>query len=219
MNLSDVYQHHSLVIASDYRIPDPAKVGPLLERRKDALAAMGAHHVLVYRSTHEHGRVLVMIGIHRREPVEDLMRSGVFFDWFDAAGVEDIPAVFAGEIVERFDMTDPAEGLLPPGVVVSAIVSVDDLDVLVAELHRAESRFRAAGIRKVWVFHAFDDVQEVLILQEIESEDSARRWIEHPDAAAEWMAGAGIGVYPPLFVGEFDSMVRIDSFGDIDTAD
>ncbi|MET0901137.1 MAG: fatty-acid--CoA ligase [Mycobacterium sp.] len=218
MNLSDVYQHHSLVIASDYRIPDPSKVGPLLQRRKDALAQMGAHHVLVYRSTQDHGRVLVMIGIHNREPVEDIMRSGVFFDWFDAAGVEDIPAVFAGEIVERFDMTDPAEGLLPPGVVVSTIVSVDDIEVLVAELHRAETRFKAAGIRKIWVFHAFDDSQEVLILQEVESEDSARRWIEHPDAAAAWMAGAGIGVYPPLFVGEFDSMVRVDSLGDADRA-
>lgn len=218
MNLSDVYGHHSLVIASDYRIPDPSQVGPLLQRRKDALAELGAHHVLVYRSTRESGRVLVMIGVHSREPVVNLMRSHVFFDWFDAVGVEDIPAVFAGEIVERFDMTDPHEGPQPPGVVVSAIVSVDDVGVLVAELHRAESRFKSAGIRKVWVFHAFDEPQEVLILQEIESEDSARRWIEHPDAAAAWMADAGIGVYPPLFVGEFDSMVRVDPLGDVDTA-
>ncbi|CAN5877073.1 hypothetical protein BH10ACT9_BH10ACT9_44690 [soil metagenome] len=210
MSLSEVYQHHSVVIASDYRIPDPSRVGPLLRRRKDALAEMGAHHVLVYRSTHEDGRVLVMIGVHSREPVVDLMRSRVFFDWFDAAGVEDIPAVFAGEIVERFDMTDPSEGPLPPGIIVSAIVLVDDIAVLVAELHGAAERFKSAGIRKVWVFHAFDDSQEALILQEIEDEDCARRWIEHPDAAAEWMTHAGVGVYPPLFVGEFDSMVRVD---------
>lgn len=209
MNIADVYQH-SLVIAADYRIPDPSKVGPLLQRRKDALAELGAHHVLVYRSTHDQGRVLVMIGVHTREPVVELMRSRVFFDWFDAAGVEDIPAVFAGEIVERFDLTETSDGPLPPGVVVSAIVTVDDIDVLVAELRSATKRFRSAGIRKVWVFHAFDDAQEVLVLQEIENEESARRWIEHPDVAAEWMSHAGIGVYPPLFVGEFDSMVRID---------
>ncbi|CAN5458975.1 hypothetical protein BH11ACT7_BH11ACT7_28090 [soil metagenome] len=210
MSLFEVYQHHSLVIASDYRIPDPSRVGPLLQRRKDALAEMGAHHVLVYRSTHEYGRVLVMIGVHSREPVVDLMRSRVFFDWFDAAGVEDIPAVFAGEIVERFDMTDPSKGPLPPGIIVSAIVLVDDIGVLINELRSATARFKSAGIRKVWVFHAFDDSQEVLILQEIEDEDCARRWIEHPDAAAEWMTHAGIGVYPPLFVGEFDSIVRVD---------
>lgn len=209
MNIADVYQH-SLVIAADYRIPDPAMVGPLLERRKDALAEMGAHHVLVYRSTQDDGRVLVMIGVRSREPVVDLMRSRVLFDWFDAVGVEDIPAVFAGEIVERFDMTEPSDVPLPPGIVVSAIVLVDDIAVLVTELRSATSRFISAGIRTIWVFHAFDDAQEVLILQEIDDEDSARRWIEHPDAAAEWMTHTGIGVYPPLFVGEFDSIVRVD---------
>ena len=209
MNIADVYQH-SLVIAADYRIPDPAKVGPLVERRKDALAEMGAHHVLVYRSTHDHGRVLVMIGVRSREPVANLMRSRVFFDWFNAVGVEDIPAVFAGEIVERFDFTEPSDGPRPPGIVVSAIVSVDDIGVLVTELRSAISRFRSAGIRRLWVFRAFDDAREVLILQEIDDEDTARRWIDHPDAAAEWMTHAGVGVYPPLFVGEFDSIVRVD---------
>ena len=54
---------HSMVIASDYRVPDPARVWPLLERRKAALADIGAHHVLVYTSTHDYGRVLVMIGV------------------------------------------------------------------------------------------------------------------------------------------------------------
>jgi hypothetical protein len=210
VSIADVYEHHSLVIAADYRIPDPSRVGPLLQRRQDALAALGAHHVLVYRSTRDAGRVLVMIGVHSREPVVDLMRSRVFFDWFDAVGVEDIPAVFAGEIVERFDMIDRTAPPLPPGVVVAAIVSVDDIAVLVAELRRAKGRFESAGIRKVWVFHAFDDSQEVLVLQEIADEDSARRWIEHPDAAAKWMSRAGIGVYPPLFIGRFDSMVRVD---------
>ncbi|EUA92941.1 putative fatty-acid-CoA ligase FadD16 [Mycobacterium ulcerans str. Harvey] len=40
--------------------------------------------------------------MHSREPVVELLRSRVFFDWFDAVGVDDIPAVFAGEIVDRF---------------------------------------------------------------------------------------------------------------------
>jgi heme-degrading monooxygenase HmoA len=201
---------HSMVIASDYRIPDPTRVWQLLERRKSALADIGAHHVLVYTSTHDYGRVLVMIGVHSREPIVELLRSRVFFDWFDAVGVDDIPAVFAGEIVDRFVDVPPASPSVP-GVVVAAIASVDDVSTLTAEVRSAMDRFTAAGIRKTWVFQAFDDDHEVLILQEFPDEESARRWIEHPDAAAQWMSGAGVGPYPPLFVGQFFDMMRIDT--------
>ena len=201
---------HSMVIASDYRVPDPARVWPLLERNKAALADIGAHHVLVYTSTHDYGRVLVMIGVHSRERIVDLLRSRVFFDWFDAAGVEDIPAVFAGEIVDRFIAETPAT-LRAPGVVVAGIGSVDDVSTLTAEVGGAMARFTAAGIRKTWVFQAFDDEHEVLILQEFPDEESAREWIDHPDAAAEWMSGAGVGAYPSLFVGRFFDMMRIET--------
>ena len=207
MNDGDI---HSMVIASDYRIPDPTQVWPLLERRKSALADIGAHHVLVYTSTHDYGRVLVMIGVHSREPIVELLRSRVFFDWFDAVGVEDIPAVFAGEIVDRFVAAPPSTSGAP-GVVVAAIASVDDVSALTAEVRSAMDRFIAAGIRKTWVFQAFDDDHEVLILQEFPDEESARQWIEHPDAAAQWMSGAGVGPYPPLFVGRFFDMMRIES--------
>ncbi|HYQ36504.1 MAG TPA: fatty-acid--CoA ligase [Mycobacterium sp.] len=207
MNDGDI---HSMVIASDYRIPDPTQVWPLLERRKSALADIGAHHVLVYTSTHDYGRVLVMIGVHSREPIVELLRSRVFFDWFDAVGVEDIPAVFAGEIVDRFVAAPPSTSGAP-GVVVAAIASVDDVSALTAEVRSAMDRFIAAGIRKTWVFQAFDDDHEVLILQEFPDEESARQWIEHPDAAAQWMSGAGVGPYPPLFVGQFFDMMRIES--------
>ena len=207
MNDGDI---HSMVIASDYRIPDPTQVWPLLERRKSALADIGAHHVLVYTSTHDYGRVLVMIGVHSCEPIVELLRSRVFFDWFDAVGVEDIPAVFAGEIVDRFVAAPPSTPGAP-GVVVAAIASVDDVSALTAEVRSAMDRFIAAGIRKTWVFQAFDDDHEVLILQEFPDEESARQWIEHPDAAAQWMSGAGVGPYPPLFVGQFFDMMRIES--------
>ena len=99
---------HSMVIASDYRVADPEQVWPLLNRRRSALAGIGAHHVLLYTSTHDHGRVLVTIGVRSREPIVELLRSRVFFDWFDAVGVDDIPAVFAGEIVERFGSVAPS---------------------------------------------------------------------------------------------------------------
>ena len=49
-----------------------------------------------------------------------------------------------------------------------------------------------------------------MILQELDDEDRARRWIEHPDPAAPWIAGAGRGAYPPVFVGKFFDMMRID---------
>lgn len=211
MSANDI---HSMVIASDYRVPDPTRVWPLLERNKSALADIGAHHVLVYTSTHDYGRVLVMIGVHSRERIVDLLRSRVFFDWFDAAGVDDIPAVFAGEIVDRFIAEapfNPPSDLRAPGVVVAGIGSVDDVSTLTAEVGDAMDRFTAAGIRKTWVFQAFDDDHEVLILQEFPDEGSAREWIDHPDAAAEWMSGAGVGAYPPLFVGRFFDMMSIET--------
>lgn len=200
---------HSMVIASDYRVPDPDRVWPLLQRRKSALAGIGAHHVLVYKSTQDYGRVLVMIGVRSREPIVELLRSRVFFDWFDAVGVDDIPAVFAGEIVDRFAQSALANPRAP-GVVVAAIASVDHVSMLSAEVRSALDRFTAAGIRKTWLFQAFDDGQEVMILQQFDAEDQALRWIDNPDSAAPWIAGAGMGAYPPVFVGKFLDMMRIE---------
>jgi hypothetical protein len=94
-------------------------------------------------------------------------------------------------------------------VVVAAIASVDDVATLTTEVRAGLDRFTAAGIRKTWVFQAFDDDHEVLILQEFPDEEGARQWIDHPDAAASWMSGAGVGAYPPLFVGRFFDMMRI----------
>ena len=197
---------HSMVIASDYRVADPEQVWPLLTRRRSALAGIGAHHVLLYTSTHDHGRVLVTIGVRSREPIVELLRSRVFFDWFDAVGVDDIPAVFAGEIVERFGSV----GQSAPGVVVAAMSAVDDVPSLTHEIRGALPRFEAAGIRETRLFQAFDDSHEVMIMQELDDENHARRWIEHPDTAAPWIDGAGVGAYPPVFVGKFFDMMRID---------
>jgi hypothetical protein len=197
---------NSMVIASDYRVADPEQVWPLLTRRRSALADIGAHHVLLYTSTHDHGRVLVTIGVRSREPIVELLRSRVFFDWFDAVGVDDIPAVFAGEVVERFGSVAQSA----PGIVVAAMSAVDDVPSLTHEIRRALPRFEAAGIRETRLFQAFDDSHEVMILQDLDDENHARRWIEHPDTAAPWIDGAGVGAYPPVFVGKFFDMMRID---------
>ena len=63
------------------------------------------------------------------------------------------------------------------------------------------------------MYQALDDGREVMILQEIEDEISARQWIDHPDAAAEWMTTAGFGAYPSLFVGKLAHVMTIDEQG------
>lgn len=197
---------HSLVLAADYRVPDIEQMWQSLRGRESDLAGIGAHHVVVYASAWESGRVFVTIGVHHREPVPELLRSPVIFEWFDVAGLDDIPAVFAGEVVEKLDLYP---GSSAPGVVVAAMASVDNLGALIARAHSAVDRFRAAGVRQIWVYQAFDNDREVLILQELDDEMSARQWLDHPDAAAEWISGAGRGPYPPVFVGRFAHMMTI----------
>ncbi|ANE80549.1 fatty-acid--CoA ligase [Mycobacterium adipatum] len=199
---------NSLVLVSDYRVPDPSTVWPLLQRRTESLADMGVHHVLVYTSTTDPERVLVILGIHAREPVLDLLRSRVFFDWFDAVGVQDLPAVFAGELFDRIDF-DHDEHPAPP-VMVSMVTSVADIAELNLRVRGAASAFHAAGVQRFWSFRALDDPHEVLILQQIDDELSARRWLHDSDDAAEWLAEAGVGAYPPVFIGQFQQMMRIE---------
>jgi hypothetical protein len=199
---------HSLVLTTNYRVPDPTRVWPLLQRRRDGLAALGAHHVYVYTSTNDPERVLVSIALDTREPVVELLRSRAFFEWFDAVGVEDLPAVFAGELIERFDFVgDPAAA--PPGVVVVGIMIVDDEAAFRSHVRETRDLFLKAGIRRVRIFEAFDDPHEVMFLHELADEDSVGRWLQRPDIAAEWFSDAGVGAYPPLFVGRLAHMMRI----------
>ena len=120
------------------------------------------------------------------------------------------PAVFAGEIVERF-VAAPPSNRERPGVVVAAIASVDDVSTLTREVRAAMDRFTAAGIRKTWVFQAFDDDHEVLILQEFPDEEGARQLDRPSRRRGPVDAGAGVGAYPPLFVGRFFDMMRIEA--------
>jgi hypothetical protein len=200
---------HSLVLASDYRVPNPDRVWQLLERRQESLASLGAHHVLVYASTTEPGRVLVLLAIHAREPVLELLRSRVIFDWFDAVGVEDIPAVFAGEVVERLNVTEES-GPAAPEVMVSLVTLVEDVPNLFAHVRETVDELRVAGIRKVLIFSAFDNPREVMLLLQIDDEAHAHHWLRYSGLAAEWLDKAGIGAYPPVFVGRFRRMIRID---------
>jgi len=201
---------HSLILTTDYRVPDPTRVWPLLQRRREGLAALGAHHVFVFTSTGDPERVLVTIALHTREPVAELLRSRAFFEWFDAVGVQDLPAVFAGELIEQFDFVgDPTAA--PTGIVVVGITVVDDVEEFRAHVRAARDMFLKAGIARLRIFEAFDDPHEVMFLHELVDADSAERWLRRPDIAAEWFSDAGVGAYPPLFIGKFAHMMRIEA--------
>ena len=200
---------HSLVLASDYRVSHPERVGPLLERRASALVDVGAHHVLVYASTTDPERVLVVIAVHAREPLLDILQSRVFFEWFDAIGVDDIPAVFAGELVERLELRAVSPDTAP-GVVVSMVTPVGDLEVLRDHVRDTRDELSRAGVRRLSVFDALDNPLEVMMLLQIDDEVHAQHWLQNSELAAEWLTRAGVGAYPPVFVGRLQSLVRID---------
>jgi hypothetical protein len=133
--------------------------------------------------------------------------------------VQEIPPMFAGEVVEKLDLAPQSTRSGPAGagdvrvdrvsgplaaaemVIVAAIAPVSQLDRLRASVHTAAARLAASGVRRFWIYRALDDQAEVMILQEVATEQQAEQWVAHPDAAAAFMSEAGEGAYPPLFVG------------------
>lgn len=202
------HELHSLVLASDYRVDDVDRMWSLLEQRRSVLSSIGAHHIVVYSSIHEPGRIFATVGIHHRVSVAEVIRSPAMFEWFDMGGVTDIPAVFAGEIVEKIDLLPSPTQVA--GVIVGAMTSVDDVADLVAGVHDGRDQLISAGVRKVWIYRAFDDSNEVMILHDVRDETSAMHWIDHPEAAAAWLSHAGHGAYPTIFVGTLTHLMALD---------
>jgi hypothetical protein len=201
---------HSLILSCDFRVDDAEQMWKWMKKHRSGLLAIGAHHVVLYTSIWEPGRVLVTIGIRNAGSIRDVLRSPAIFEWFDISGVEDIPPIFGGEVVEKIELAGPGPEEYVAGVVVGAVSVVDDVPTLMRKIHGGLGRFESSGVRKVWVYRALDDGQEVMILQEIDDEISARQWIDHPDAAAEWMTRAGFGAYPSLFVGKLAHIMTVD---------
>jgi hypothetical protein len=151
------------------------------------------------------------------------------FSWFDSAGVEEIPPMFAGEVVEKLDLDLPpgspglatdiaATGIAAAGaaatgaVIVAAIAPVgrrEGLDRLRASVHAGVTRLAASGVQRFWIYRALDDQAEVMILLQIATERQAEQWVRHPDAAAAFMAEAGASGYPPLFVGRLVQAIEV----------
>lgn len=191
----------SFVFAVEFRIACSERVGSVLARHEEIFRELGAHYAFVYESIVEAGKVLVVIGVRTEEPVVSLLRSPYLFEWFDAVGLEDIPAVFAGETVERFDLGEsPAPGT---EVVVSAVTRVADVEVFLARVRESLDDFAHSGIRRTLVYRAFDTPREVLFLQQLASARTAMQWAGRSDIASKWLSSAGVGAYPPVFVGRF----------------
>lgn len=202
-------QHfQSLVLALFYRVDDIEHRWASINERTARLAGIGAHHVVLYVSISDPGRVLVTMGIRHRSSIEAVLRSPAIFEWFDMDGVDDIPAIFAGEVLTKVDLT--ADDGYRGAVIAGAVSTIDDTSRLVATVDRGLDRFADAGIRKLRMYRAFDDDREVLTLLEFDSLPSARAGIDHLGAAAEWMSGAGSSAHPDLFVGRLRHVAILD---------
>src|ERR1700752_4580294 len=205
----------SLVLAADYRVPDFDHWWAAIAGDLARLPGLGVHIVVVYRSLQDANRIFVTIGVRERGPVDALLRSPVMFSWFDSAGVDEIPPVFVGQIVEKLNL-DPdtleASPAATGAVMVGAIAPVgrlDRLDRLRASIHAAVPRLAASGVRRFWIYRALDDQAEVMVLQEIATERQAEQWIRHPDAAASSRGEGGVGASPPLFVGRLVQTIKL----------
>ncbi|MGB2922938.1 MAG: fatty-acid--CoA ligase [Mycobacterium sp.] len=207
------YDLHSFILACDFRVDDVDRMWVWLKKHRDGLSAIGARHVVLYESIWEPRRVLVTIGIRHSHSIREVLRSPAISEWFDISGADDIPPIFGGEVVEKIDLGPPTPEDHIGRVVVGVMSSVEDVPTLMIKVHDGLERFAEGGVRKIWVYRALDDGHEVLILQEIEDEVSARQWIEHPDAAAEWMTNAGLGAYPTRFVGRFAHLMSVGGQG------
>ncbi len=66
---------HSFVFATDFRVPNPARVWDVLQRHRNDLIDLGATYVCHYGSTVDPSRGLVAIGLRSEQPLLDLARS------------------------------------------------------------------------------------------------------------------------------------------------
>lgn len=205
------YDLHSFIIACDFKVDDVDRMWEWLKSHRDGLQAVGAHHVVVYNAIWEPHRVLVTIGIRNPGSIREVLRSPAIFEWFNISGADDIPPIFGGEVVEKIDLYPPSPAEHVGRVVVGVMSAVQDVPGLMVKVHDGLERFKRGGVRKIWVYRALDDGHEVMILQEIEDEIAARQWIDHPDAAAEWISSAGMGPYPTQFVGRFAHLMSVEA--------
>ena len=98
---------HSRILAADFSVADEAGIMERLAVNNDSLARLGAHHLVVYRALHEPKRVFATLGLQDRGSIDKLLRSPAVMEWYDSAGVDEIPPMFAGDVVEKIELESP----------------------------------------------------------------------------------------------------------------
>ena len=200
----------SLVLAADYRVADFDRWWSAVAHDSASLAGLGAHHFVAYRSIEDPNRVFVTIGVRDRRPLEVLLSSPDVATWFDYSGVEDVPPVFAGQVIEKLTLHPSTSNFIgSTPVIVAGIVPIPDFDRFWAHVHADLPRLGESGVLKYWAYRALDDPSEVMLLREIASEQHARQWLRYPEATAKWISRAGGGVYPPMFIGRLIKSVPV----------
>jgi hypothetical protein len=196
------------VLAAEFVARDVGHMWSVLESSQTRLAALGAHHVVQYTSVEESNRVLVTVGVRNMGPVQRVIRSPLVFEWFDAAGVDHIPPLFAGTVIEKVAVSGDADSM-PPSIVVSALICVDDIQALRRRTHQERKRLAASGVLKIWMYRAFDDAHEVLVMMEVENARTAQDWISLISVSDPWTWSAAGGIYPAPFVGMLNHIMGI----------
>jgi hypothetical protein len=208
----------SFMLAADYRVADFDRWWDAMRRDRDDLATLGVHLLVVYRSAGDPRHVFVMAGLRTRERLDRVLSSPLLMEWFDRAGLENVPPVFVGTRVEavRFGeggRSDLPPGLVPTGVVIARVVRLADYDRYLDVVHAQQRRLPAMGMRQFWIYRAVDDGDEVMSIQEVDSLEHAHAWLRRPESDAQIDSEPGVGVYPPIFVGTVAGVVEIDEIG------
>ena len=202
----------SLVLGCDLRVRDYQRWWHVVSGAREQLARAGVRHLVVYRAADDGRRIFTTIGLHSREPVDRLMAAPEILTWFDMAGIDDIPPVFVGTLVQKLrylegsgDGTDWATG-----EIVASIFRAADYGKYLDRVHASRQQFVDVGMRQFWIYRALDDAAEIMSLQEIDSHRHAQAWLDYQAAVGDFYREAGVGVYPPIFVGTLGEVIQID---------
>lgn len=204
-----------LVLSSQYTIQDPARMWQLMRAHRTALTRLGAHHVAGYQSVSSPNDVLVTIGVRTRRSVQGLLASPAVMEWFDIAGILDLPPVFVGALVDSVQFASCLA--MPPPVVVATTAPVRDVTALMPTIRSTAESFADAGIRRTWIYGAVDEPNEVMIVHEMADEAHARRLGQLPALPAGWATRAGMAICPPMFIGSVVDAFDVASGRDVAT--
>jgi bacterioferritin-associated ferredoxin len=185
----------TIVLASQYTVVDPARMWRAMHAHRDALTRLGARHVAGYQSVSNRHEMLMTIAGRTSQPIPDVLATPAVMQWFDIAGVTDIPPIFVGAL--RDTVSFAAREPMASPVIVSATAPVDDAAALIAEIRCTANAFTAVGIR-THVYDSVDRPNEVMVFHELNDERQARRLVELPQTALRWAARAGLRVSPAV---------------------